>query len=85
MKESYPDEIIINNSLCMDKFLGKGHSILNIKHRLNADGYILGKETFHYHPYWGEDSKYLEMIKKISEDKGVLDKWNYGITKLASY
>jgi hypothetical protein len=83
MKNKYPEEIIVNNSLCTDTFLGKGHSILNIKHKLNADGYVKGSETFHDHPYWGSDTRYLNMIKKISEDKEIMDKWNYGISKLS--
>lgn len=85
MKQTYPEEIVVDNSLCIDKFLGEGHSILNIKSKLNADGYIRGSKYFHEHPYWGSDVKYLNMLKRISEDKGMLDKWSYGLTKFSNY
>jgi len=67
------NEVIIDGHLCIDTFM-KGEGILDIKHHLNADGFLMGSKYFHDHPYWGEDKKYINMISTVPENK-----WNYGI------
>lgn len=76
----YKDEIIVKNHICIDTFL-KDKCILDIKHNLNTDGMIIGENYHHYHSYWGDDKKYIDMINiDISENNQKL--WNYGIGKL---
>ena len=75
-KEKYPEEIIINKHVCMDHFLGAGHSILDIKHSLNSDGMLLGN-YYDQHEYWGEAKRYTKLLNDISDSK-----WNYGVAKL---
>lgn len=75
LKEKAKGEIIISDHICIDTFIKDG-CILDIKHNLNADGLLVSKDYFHYHPYWGEDKKYIDMINVIPQAK-----WNYGIAK----
>lgn len=82
VKSIEPRDMAVKNNICIDKFLGKDRPILNIKHKLNADGYTAGDKYFHDHLYWGNDKQYLDMMSEILGDNRILTKWNYGIAKL---
>lgn len=78
-KNSFKEEIIVKKHICIDAFL-KG-CVLDIKHHLNTDGFLMSREYTHFNPYWGEDKKYIEMIKSVGVSEKDQKLWNYGIGK----
>jgi hypothetical protein len=78
--KKYPDEILVNNHLRIDTFLGKYHSVMDIKHLLNADGYLHG-EYYDSHPYWGKSEKYIKLLNSIDINDENNLKWCYGTSK----
>ena len=75
------EEILVHNHLCIDKWLGEYHSILDIKHGINTDGFFNG-EYKQFHPYWEKASKFINMIKSIKLTDEERKKWGYGISSL---
>jgi len=72
MKEKYSGEILVDNYVCADRFLGENHDVLDIKHKLNqagqlhvlrnTAGWLKNCRHIDEHPYWGSPKKYLDMI-----------------------
>jgi hypothetical protein len=77
----YKKESIVENHICIDIFL-KNKCPLDIKHHLNTDGMLISDNYYHFHPYWGEDKAYIEMIRSAEIDDKNKKLWNYGIGKL---
>jgi len=80
--KTYKDEIIVRNHLYIDTFLGDYKCPLDIKHHLNTDGFLIAKDYYHSHPYWGNDKQYIDMILSAKVDEKNQKLWNYGIGKL---
>lgn len=79
-RNSFREEIIVKNHVCIDAFL-EG-CVLDIKHHLNADGFLTSNNCAHSHPYWGEDTKYIEMLRSVKVGEEDQKLWSCGIGKL---
>lgn len=76
-------ELIINNSFCLDEVLDPSHCILEFQHGLNTTAslaimrtaYDNGdlekeyKELMSDHPYWGNSKRFIDMLDIIEESQ----------------